>query len=61
MVKFLMLKDRDRVLGNAKKLKGSNIFINEDYPDSVWQRRKELLPKMKAAIERGDIAFLQYE
>lgn len=61
MVKFLRLKDRDVILNRAKMLKGLSIFINEDYPDSVRQRRRELLPKMKAARERGDIAFLRYD
>ena len=61
MVKFLRIKTRDTILSKSKMLKGSNIFINEDYPDSVRQKRKELLPKMKAARERGDIAFLRYD
>ena len=38
LVKLLRIKDRDRVLSNAKKLKGSRIFINKDYPDAVCQR-----------------------
>ncbi len=48
-------------MANVRKLKGSNIYINEDYPESVRKRRKELIPKMKAARERGDIAFLRYD
>ena len=44
-----------------KKLKGSRIFINEDYPDAVRQKRRELLPQMKAARERGDFAVLRYD
>ncbi len=61
LVSFLRIKDRDRVMANARKLKGSNIFIKEDYPESVRKRRKELIPKMNAARERGDIAFLRYD
>lgn len=61
LVKLLRIKDRDSVLSNAKKLKGSRIFINEDYPDAVRQRRRELLPQMKAARERGDFAVLRYD
>lgn len=61
IVRFHRTKDRDMVLRNARKLKGTRIFINEDYPEAVRQRRKELLPKMKEARERGDIAFLRYD
>lgn len=61
MVRFHHTKDRDTVFRNAKKLKGTRIFINEDYPEAVRQRRKELVPKMKEARERGDIAFLRYD
>ena len=46
-MKLLRIKDRDRVLSNAKKLKG--------------QKRRELLPQMKAARERGDFAVLRYD
>lgn len=61
MVRLLRIKDRDTILSKAKMLRGSNIFINEDYPNSVRQKRKELLPKMKAARESGDTAFLRYD
>ncbi|KAL7372326.1 hypothetical protein ABVT39_014222 [Epinephelus coioides] len=46
---------------NAKKLKGTGIYINEDFSEAVRQKRKELLPAMRAARERGDIAYLSYD
>lgn len=61
VVKFHRIKDRDTVLRSAKKLKGTRIYINEDYPEAVRQKRKELLPKMREARQRGDIAFLRYD
>ena len=61
VVRFLRLKDKLAVLDKAKNLKGSGIFINEDFPEAVRQRRKELLPAMKAAREKGDIAYLRYD
>lgn len=61
LVRFLRLKDKLAVLDRAKKLKGTGIFINEDFPEAVRQKRKELLPAMKAARERGDIAYLKYD
>ena len=61
VVRFLRLKDKLAVLDKAKNLKGSGIFINEDFSETVRQRRKDLLPAMKAARERGDIAYLRYD
>ena len=40
--KLLSYKQKKEVLKNAKKLKGSNIFINEDFCFETMQRRKEL-------------------
>lgn len=48
------------VLQRAKNLKGTNVFINEDFTDVVQQKKKELLPAIKAARERGDVAFLRH-
>lgn len=61
IVKFQKNKDKFEVLQKTKCLKGTNIFINEDYTEAVRLRRKELLPKMKAARDRGDIAFLRHD
>ena len=60
-VKLLRHKDKLSILAKAKTLKGSNIYINEDFSDTVRQKRRELLPEMKAAQERGDIAYLRYD
>ena len=61
VVKFLRFKDKETVLQRAKHLKGTNIYLNEDFPDAVRQRRKELIPAMKAARERGEVAYLRYD
>lgn len=61
VVKFLRFKDRERVLWNANKLKGTKIFINEDYPEAVRQKRRELIPKMLEARKNGDYAVLRYD
>ena len=61
VVKFLRFKDREAVLQRAKQLKGTNIYLNEDFPEAVRQKRKELLPAMRAARDRGDIAYLRYD
>lgn len=61
VAKFLRFKDKVRVMEKAKDLKGTNVYINEDYSDAVRKKRKELIPAMKAARERGEIAFLRYD
>ena len=38
VVKFLRHKDKLGVLSKAKALKGTNIFINEDFPEAVRLR-----------------------
>lgn len=54
MVKFSNLKDRDRVLGSAKKLKASTIQ-QLSWFSSIKEKRGE----MKGARERWDIAFFK--
>ncbi|CAH1275563.1 Hypp9364 [Branchiostoma lanceolatum] len=59
VAKLLRCKDRDTIIQRAKYLKGSNIYINEDFSEKVRQKRKELIQKMKEARERGDIEIRQ--
>ena len=61
VVKFLRYKDKQTVLMKAKFLKGTGIYINEDYTEAVRQRHRELLPAMRAARVHGDIAYLKHE
>lgn len=61
MAKFLRFKDRSAVLERARKLKGTNIFINEDFTEAVRQKRRDLMPALKAARDRGEIAYIRYD
>ena len=58
--KLLSFKQKKEVLKNAKKLKGSTIFINEDFCFETMQRRKELWEEVKRLRSEGQIAFLNY-
>ena len=49
VVKVLKFKDNVDVLERAKNLRGMYIFLNEDYLEAVSQKRKKLIPAMKAA------------
>ena len=58
--RFLDYKDKTNILKNAKKLKGKNIFINEDFSHETMELRKELWEKVKKHRDEGKIAYLQY-
>jgi hypothetical protein len=42
-------------------LRGTYIFLNRDYPEAVHQKRKELIPAMKAARAHRVIAYIRYD
>ena len=59
--KLLSYKDKVKVLQYCKKLKGSHIYINEDFCQATLQYRKELWKEVKRLREEEDkIAYLQY-
>ena len=51
--------DMDRVatMKNSHRLKGSNVFINEDLSEYTLNKRKEKLTELKSARANGKIAF----
>lgn len=61
VVKFLRYKDKADVLERAKNLKGSRIYINEDFTEAVCLKGKELPPKMREARDRGKIVYLRHD
>ncbi|XP_065684371.1 uncharacterized protein LOC136096732 [Hydra vulgaris] len=61
VLKLLNYKDKERILKNSSKLKGKNIYINEDYCAETVQIRKELRMEMKKAREGGKFAFISYD
>ena len=60
VVKFLRFQDRQQLLMNSRKLKGSSIYINEDLCEQSINKRKEQLPKLQAARRQGKIAYFQH-
>ena len=47
LCKLLSYKDKFKVLQNCKKLKGSHIYINEEFCQATLQHRKELWKEVK--------------
>lgn len=48
------------ILGKTKGLRGSNIWIDEDYPKEIQEERKILVSEMKEAWKKGEKAQLRY-
>ena len=61
IVKFTNFKERDSVLQAARANRPRGVFVNEDFSMRVVSRRKELIPEMKEARDRGKIAYLSYD
>lgn len=61
IVKFLRYKDKEEILKNGCKLKGTQTFIREDFSYETRQIRKELWTKVKELRESGKFAVLSYD
>ena len=58
--RLLRFKDKQSILRKVKLLKGTNIFINEDYCQDTVKYRKELWEEVKVLRSQGKIADLNY-
>ena len=54
-------KDRQNIWESRFKLKNTKIFLNEDFPQEINQKRKTLFPIMKAAQKQNKDAFLSVD
>ena len=53
--------DKDKAMRNSWKLKGSQVYINEDLSEFTLQKRKDLMTEMKNARQAGKIAYFKKE
>ena len=58
--KLLRFKDKQNILRKAKLLKGTDIFINEDYCQDAVEYRKALWEEVKVLRNQEKIAYLNY-
>jgi ribA/ribD-fused uncharacterized protein len=58
IIQFLHKSDRQKVWEARRKLKGTNISLNEDFPEAYNISRSQLLPVVKAAKAAGMNATL---
>ncbi|XP_065680257.1 uncharacterized protein LOC136094387 [Hydra vulgaris] len=58
VVKLLDFKDKEAILRNSLKLKGKNIFTNEDFCTETIRIKKDLREKMKIEKQSGKLAYI---
>ena len=61
IIKLLNYKDKVKILKNAKKLKDTGIYINEDFSVETNEIRKNLKPQMNKARLEGKHAVIVYD
>ena len=57
VIKLANYKDKIMILRNVHKLKGSVIFMNEDFSKQTTDLRKELWKEVKQLRSEGKIAY----
>ena len=60
VLKLNSYKDKIKILKESKKLKGRNIYINEDVSAATMNYQKELLKEVQELCQQGKIAYLNY-
>lgn len=60
VARFERFGDREAVIRNARKLKGSGIYINEDLCPASLELKNSQIPLMKKAREEGKMAFFRH-
>ena len=61
VAKFTLYKDREHVRSKGKELRNTQYSMFEQYPKAIADRRRALLPRMKAARRDGKSAWLSYD
>ena len=60
VIKLTNYKDKGMILRNVYKLKGSDIFIIEDFSKQTTDLRKQLWKEVKQLRSEGKISYLNY-
>ena len=61
VLKLASFKDKLKIISEARKLKGTNISINEDYSKETLEIRKEKWNEVKELRKNGTYAILVYD
>lgn len=60
LIKFDSEKKKRDIISKRMLLKGTNYFLNEDFPKEIREERKILYTWVKQEAEKGNIAKLRY-
>lgn len=60
VARFEKFGDREAVIRNARKLKGTGIYINEDLCPASQEIKNNQLPLLKQARQEGKIAYFKH-
>ena len=61
VAKFNNYKVKESFLKSKKGLKGTNVYVREDFSQKIPAKRKELLPKMHEERRKSNVAFFRYD
>lgn len=59
--KFASFKDRETVRKQGHCLKNTRFFLKEQFPPEIAERRRKLIPQLRAARNEGKRAWLAYD
>lgn len=60
VARFEHFRDREAAMRNARKLKGTGVYFNEDLCPASQEKVKSQLPLMKQARSEGKIAYFKH-
>ena len=60
VARFSRYCDREAVMRSAKKLKGTNIFLNDDLCAASQAVKRAQMPQLKQARSEGKIAYFRH-
>lgn len=60
VARFTRYCDREAVMRNARKLRGTNIYINDDLCAASQAQRNAQMPQLKAARAQGKVAYFRH-
>ncbi|XP_065668151.1 uncharacterized protein LOC136088374 [Hydra vulgaris] len=61
VLKLLNFNDKKLILLNSKKLRGTGVFINEDFAKETMEKRKKLWDEVIKWIKEGKYAILKFD
>lgn len=61
IIKFLARRKAIETISSRKNLKGSKIYISEDLPKEVIEKRKQLMPILKKHKAEGKRVMFKYD